>query len=213
MRARTSLLVIANVFFLFLAVFCAVPTDVQAYVSVKGYYKANGTYVAPYVRSNPNGLKYDNYGYKPSQGLYNSTYGTKGAAWDTPTYVTDPNYYQGKALYEQSKTVVGSSYSTYSKIPAIHPARNVSYVTSAWVSNNPNTPCNQATLRAAERAECITYRALFNSYKWNVTTTEFDNIHYRWDPELNMSYMCSDGYSFRYDTATGKPKELCYPDL
>ena len=55
-----------------------IPAHTFAYVSVKGYYKSNGTYVAPYVRSNPNGLKYDNYGYKPSQGLYNSTYGTIG---------------------------------------------------------------------------------------------------------------------------------------
>lgn len=79
----------------------------DAYVNVKGYYKSNGTYVAPYVRSNPNGLKYDNYGYTPSQGLYNKTYGTRGAEWDTPTYITDPNYYEGKALYESGSS--GSS--------------------------------------------------------------------------------------------------------
>ncbi|MEN9649839.1 MAG: hypothetical protein RL094_806 [Candidatus Parcubacteria bacterium] len=79
---------------------------VDAYVSVKGHYKKNGTYVAPYVRSNPNGLKSDNYSYKPSQGIYNSTYGTRGTDWDTPTYITDPAYYQGKALYESKKTVV-----------------------------------------------------------------------------------------------------------
>jgi len=36
----------------------AVPSPSLA-VSVKGYYKKNGTYVAPYVRSSPNGLKYD----------------------------------------------------------------------------------------------------------------------------------------------------------
>lgn len=73
---------------------------VDAYVRVKGYYKKNGTYVAPHIRSNPNGLKYDNYGYKPSQGLYNKTHGTRGAHWNTPTWSTDPEYYEGKALYE-----------------------------------------------------------------------------------------------------------------
>ncbi len=88
--------------------------NVEAYVSVKGYTRKDGTYVAPYVRSNPNGLKYDNYGYTPSQGLYNKTYGTRGAEWDTPTYITDPNYYQGKALYEggSSGSSAGSSYQT-----------------------------------------------------------------------------------------------------
>ncbi|MCD4760530.1 hypothetical protein K8R42_01395 [bacterium] len=78
--------------------------DAEAYVRVKGYYKSNGIYVAPHVRSNPNGLRYDNYGWKPSQGLYNKTYGTRGKYWDTPTYITDFNYYEGKALYE-SKSV------------------------------------------------------------------------------------------------------------
>ncbi len=72
----------------------------DAYVSVHGYFRSNGTYVSPYVRSNPNGLKYDNYGWAPSQGLYNKTYGTRGTYWDTPTYITDPGYYQGKAIYD-----------------------------------------------------------------------------------------------------------------
>ena len=78
--------------------------SVEAYVSVKEYYRSNGTYVAPYVRSNPNGLKSDNYGYTPSQGAYNPTYGTRGTEWDTPTTITDPDYYEGKALYDAGKT-------------------------------------------------------------------------------------------------------------
>lgn len=89
----------------------------DAYVNVSGYYKKNGTYVAPHVRSNPNGLKYDNYGYKPSQGLYNPSYGTKGSTWDTPTYITDPNYYEGKSLYD-SGSYGYSSPSTYTKTPS-----------------------------------------------------------------------------------------------
>lgn len=76
----------------------------DAYVNVSGYYRKDGTYVRPHVRSNPNGLKYDNYGYKPSDGLYNKTYGTRGSDWDTPTYITDPDYYEGKALYESGSS-------------------------------------------------------------------------------------------------------------
>ncbi|MCX6717251.1 MAG: hypothetical protein NTU76_01060 [Candidatus Taylorbacteria bacterium] len=79
----------------------------DAYVSVKGYYRSNGTYVAPHVRSDPNGLKYDNYSYKPSQGLYNKTYGTRGSKWDTPTWDTDPNYYQGKIIYDSGNNLDG----------------------------------------------------------------------------------------------------------
>jgi hypothetical protein len=81
----------------------------EAYVSVKGYYRSNGTYVQPHVRSNPNGLKYDNYGYKSGGSLYNSTYGTRGSTWDTPTWYTDSNYYYGKSLYK-SNSYSGSLY-------------------------------------------------------------------------------------------------------
>ena len=113
----------------------------EAYVSVHGYYKSNGTYVAPYVRSNPNGLKYDNYGYTPSQGLYNASYGTKGATWDTPTYVTDPNYYLGKSLYESGSTGTGGSlnyypttYNTSPRPQVIAPA-NATIYGSDWYCN------------------------------------------------------------------------------
>jgi hypothetical protein len=98
-------------------VFCYfLPTSVDAYVSVKGYTKKNGTYVAPYVRSNPNGLKTDNYGYKPSQGTFNKTYGTRGAYWDTPTYYTDPSYYEGQAIYNSNNSA--SSYSAHASTPS-----------------------------------------------------------------------------------------------
>jgi len=100
---------------LFSLTFVLLAFQANAYVNVNGYYKANGTYVAPYVRSNPNGLKYDNYGYTPSQGLYNSTYGTRGSTWDTPTYTTDQDYYTGQSLYNSGKSgnyYSNSSYST-----------------------------------------------------------------------------------------------------
>jgi len=74
--------------------------NADAYVSVKGYYRKDGTYVRPHVRSNPNGVKYDNYSWTPSQGRYNDSYGTKDNEWDTPTWTTDPDYYEGKAIYD-----------------------------------------------------------------------------------------------------------------
>lgn len=33
-----------------------------AYVNVRGYYRSNGTYVAPHIRSNPDGNPYNNLG-------------------------------------------------------------------------------------------------------------------------------------------------------
>ncbi len=116
----------------------SLPLTSDAYVSVRGYYKKNGTYVAPHVRSDPNGLKYDNYSYKPSQGLYNTTYGTRGSTWNTPTYVTDPYYYVGQSIY---KTGLTNTYtSTY--IPTYTPTKTGSYYTATYtpsVYENFNT--------------------------------------------------------------------------
>lgn len=89
----------------------ALPLSADAYVSVRGYYRSNGTYVSPYVRSNPNALKYDNYGYT-SGSLFNRSYyaPTKSysSSWYTPSYLTDTSYYSGLSLYRSK-----SSYSWY----------------------------------------------------------------------------------------------------
>jgi hypothetical protein len=81
--------------------FLAIKTPVMAYVRVNGYYRSNGTYVNSYVRSNPNGLRYDNYGYTGGS-LYNNSYYSGyryNSSWYTPSYYTDSNYYTGKNLY------------------------------------------------------------------------------------------------------------------
>ena len=78
----------------------------EAYVYVNGYYRSNGTYIEPYVRSNPNGIRYDNYGYRGGS-YYNDSYYDSGYSsdWYTPSYYTDPDYYYGQSLY--------NSYSSY----------------------------------------------------------------------------------------------------
>ncbi len=52
--------------------------SLSAQVNVKGYYRKNGTYVAPHVRSSPNNTKSDNYGRSGS-----------GQSSDTPAYLRD----------------------------------------------------------------------------------------------------------------------------
>lgn len=55
---RTALLVFLGLFFL---PFIALAEDVH----VRGYYRKNGTYVQPYIRSSPDSSRSNNYG--PSQ--------------------------------------------------------------------------------------------------------------------------------------------------
>lgn len=54
-----------------IALLIALPATAQ--VSVKGYYKKDGTYVPPHVRSAPNTTKVDNYGPSSTSPLYNGS--------------------------------------------------------------------------------------------------------------------------------------------
>jgi hypothetical protein len=91
--------------FLTLGLLFSISTPAFAYVSVRGYFRSNGTYVQPYVRSNPNAFKSDNYGYTGGN-AYNKSYSapTKNysSSWYTPTYYTDSSYYMGKSIYNRS---------------------------------------------------------------------------------------------------------------
>ncbi len=66
--------------------FLTVPAA-KAY-TVNGYFRSSGTYVSPYTRSLPNAYRYDNYGYRSYQPLYNSSYYTPtrnySSSWYTP---------------------------------------------------------------------------------------------------------------------------------
>ncbi len=151
----------------------------QAYVPVKGHYKKNGTYVAPYVRSNPNGLKYDNYGYKPSQGLYNSTYGTRGSSWDTPTYITDPYYYVGKSLYEsKSTTLYPSLYTPTNTTPKVNTSYTTTYSPSVYMAPTLGT-------------------AVSSTYKTAVTVPA--NAY-----EFASDWYCNEDYKTTYDSSMNK---------
>ncbi len=164
----------------------------DAYVSVKGYYRSNGTYVAPHVRSEPNGLKYDNYSYKPSQGLYNDSYGTKGSSWDTPSYVTDPDYYTGKNIYDSLHG--GSSYTPTPTCPY-----NASYD-----SLSSSCKCNYGYVVSG--SSCVSG----NSYCYNLYSygSEYDSLAnnckcsygYRWNDSstkcVSNDTYCTDKYGY-----------------
>ncbi len=66
---------------------------------VKGYYKKNGTYVQPYVRSSPDGNPYNNYSYPGNTNPYTG----KVATGNPDTYIY--NYYNKSGNY-QSKYYV-----------------------------------------------------------------------------------------------------------
>jgi hypothetical protein len=79
---------------LFLALF-ALPV-LAGSVRVQGYYRSNGTYVAPYTRSSPNSTRLDNYSTK---GNYNPYTGAAGTQNPYPTY-SAPRYSAPAPVYQ-----------------------------------------------------------------------------------------------------------------
>ncbi len=148
--------------------------NADAYVHVRGYYRKNGTYVRPYVRSNPNAFKFDNYGWTPSQGLYNKSYYAPtrnySSDWYTPSYITDPYYYLGKSLYENGQSDL-SSYTVPKTItPSYIPSygRTVRGRTGIIMSTVPTTPKVIPTCGANEYLSTYNNKCYCNSgYKRN----------------------------------------------
>ena len=59
-------------------------------VQVRGYFKADGTYVEPHVRSAPNNTTADNWTTAPNINPYTGTQGTRQPAPASPTLYTPP---------------------------------------------------------------------------------------------------------------------------
>ena len=82
---------LANAAFLLLSTICGstcVPGQALAQVDVNGYYRSNGTYVQPYQRTAPDGVRSNNYSYpgnynpnsgRTTGGGYGGGYGSSGS--------------------------------------------------------------------------------------------------------------------------------------
>jgi len=74
----------------------------EAAVSVKGYYRKNGTYVAPHYRSNPDGNPYNNWSYPGNTNPYTG----KTATGNADTYLK--NYYKNSNTYTPTYSLPAS---------------------------------------------------------------------------------------------------------
>ena len=77
--------------FCLLALF-AFSSIANASVYVRGYYRSNGTYVAPHYRSSPNSTYLDNYSYQGNINPYTGSVGTKSYDPIYPSYSSTPSY-------------------------------------------------------------------------------------------------------------------------
>jgi hypothetical protein len=74
-----------------IALLVAMPFSADAQVSVKGYYRSNGTYVQPHVRSAPNNTTADNWSTKGNINPYTGEKGTTNPP--PPRYLPMPQPY------------------------------------------------------------------------------------------------------------------------
>lgn len=74
-------------FLALVAALVAMPFSAEAQVSVKGYYKSNGTYVQSHMRSSPNRTTSDNWS---TTGNINPYTGQKGTTNPPPRYLPMP---------------------------------------------------------------------------------------------------------------------------
>ena len=69
---------------------------------VGGYTKSNGTYVAPYYRTEANNTKYDNYSTKGNYNPYTGKWGTKNVDGSITYYNTNTTYIPSNYEYNSN---------------------------------------------------------------------------------------------------------------
>lgn len=86
-------------FFILLIFYCPLALSV---VSVKGYYKKNGTYVAPHYRSSPNQTTSDNWSIKGNVNPYTGEEGSKSVISNESKFIQPSNGVSNKDIYEKT---------------------------------------------------------------------------------------------------------------
>jgi hypothetical protein len=85
---------------------CAAPAAADTFVN--GYYRSNGTYVAPHMRSDPDGNPYNNWSTKGNVNPYTGQLGTKnpyslgssGSSLYSPYPAPSSNNYSSGSLFD-----------------------------------------------------------------------------------------------------------------
>lgn len=129
-----------------------------AQVNVKGYYRSNGTYVEPHVRTYPNNTVTDNYSYP---GNYNPNTG-RVTGGSTYTYSKIDSYYDSRSTdwgaigradlkgFDRSKNYVASTKSSYTSsknfVPKYVPYSKRNYLVTPKGNRYGYSYCVESTM-------------------------------------------------------------------
>lgn len=192
-----------KVAFVVLAVFIfLLPIISYAAVYVHGYYRSNGTYVAPHYRSNPDGNPYNNYSYPGNTNPYTGV----TATGNPDTYLK--NYYNTSSL--SSSTPYTSSYlsgSSYEQVTGGYKVYNLLFC---------NTGFYEKDNKCVKDPSNSTYEKVTGGYK-SYSTLYCNNGYYKNNdkcvkaPEHSTaslsSFTCDSGYEISGDGQQCRSKD------
>ncbi|MEQ9304262.1 MAG: SH3 domain-containing protein [Marinoscillum sp.] len=153
--------------------------QLTAQVKVKGYYRKDGTYVKPHVRSNPDGNPYNNYSYPGNTNPYTG----KTATGNPDTYLKNYN----------NRSSNNNSTTTYS-YPSTS-SGNSSY-SSSYTTTSYYVTANSLNVRSGPSTSYSVTSSL--SKADNVTVLETYTNGWK---KIRFSYL--DRNSFSFETKTG----------
>jgi hypothetical protein len=131
-----------------------------AQVHVRGYYRSNGTYVQPHMRSSPDGNPYNNYSYPGNTNPYTG----KVATGDPDTYLK--NYYNRSTTTSSTSSNSSGTYSssTYPSSTSSYPSTSTTY---------PNSSSTSSTY-----GNSLPSSSSFNNDTYLTSTTRRSNDHF-----------------------------------
>lgn len=113
----------------------------DAVVSVKGYYRKNGTYVQPHYRSDPDSSPYNNWSYPGNTNPYTG----KVAGGNSDTYLKNYNIpsVPSYSIPTISTPIISTiPKNTDTSITTISPKQKYSSTVEEWADLNPSSSCN-----------------------------------------------------------------------
>jgi hypothetical protein len=147
-----------------------VPFVSDAVVSVKGYYRKDGTYVQPHYRSNPDGNPYNNWSFPGNTNPY-----TGETATGAPNAYLN-NYYGGSSSgatlpsypAPTATPIPAASPSIYSySVAGVKPHHTISSTVKNWVDSKSSELCS-TVFAGTQFTDCISYRYTADLYEWDI---------------------------------------------
>lgn len=182
----------------------------SAAVHVNGYYRSNGTYVAPHYRSNPDGNPYNNWSYPGNTNPYTGKtatgnpdtylknyYGSSGSSYTSSSY-TSPDSYTSPTYvpYTPIYTAPIPTPATYETVPNGHKSYGILFCDSG--SYEVNDTCRSAPQNGHAYGGTSFYcDSGYEKSGDQCVKPSVPNAY--WD---GTQYKCNSGYGIDPDTQT-----------